>query len=94
MVNTTFNWKNFTKPTPTNILYLIEGLKGMIGTISITSYIQGNERFAFWLMVSGAILDFLAKFISKVTKDSTEVVKVEYPSDIANQVIITTETKE
>lgn len=94
MAETTIKWSNFLRPTPSNILYLVEGIKGIILTVSGTLYIMDNAKIAFCLMFAGAVLDFVAKFISRVEKESHEVVTVEYPSSVADQVTVKTETKE
>lgn len=65
----TFKWSNYFKPTPRNILYLVETLKGIVVGISVSSYINEHEKLAFYMLLSGAVLDSLAKFFSKVISE-------------------------
>ncbi len=69
MAKTSVAWKNFFQPTPKNVLYFVEGVKGIIVTVSVTEYVSGDSKSAFYLMLTGAFLDFVAKFISRVEQN-------------------------
>jgi hypothetical protein len=91
--NLTFEWSNFTRPTPTNLLFLVEGLKGILGTIAVAEYFVGNTKIAFWIMLLGALLDFAAKFLARAAKGEQQVTSVSVPAELAGQVEIKTEIK-
>ena len=91
--NVTFEWKNFVKPTPTNLLFLVEGLKGIIGTVAISTYVTGNEKIAFWILIAGAALDFVTKVLARAAEGEKQVTTVSVPSELADQVEIKTEIK-
>lgn len=57
------NVKNIYKPRSKKVKKIIFALKVLIGTIATTSYIQQYEALAFWLLVSGALIDFLSEVI-------------------------------
>ncbi len=52
-------FKGYWRTTPKFCLKLSLGLRGLIGTIAASAYVQGEPRMAFWLLVAGAALDFL-----------------------------------
>ncbi|MBD3748940.1 MAG: hypothetical protein IE931_05545 [Sphingobacteriales bacterium] len=37
-------------------------LKGLIGTLAVSQYAQGDPKLAFWLLVAGAVIDFALQF--------------------------------
>lgn len=69
IANHSIKWSNYFKPTPTNIQYLVEGMKGIVATASVSSFIAGSPEVAFWILISGEVLDFVSKFLSRVAND-------------------------
>lgn len=89
----TFHYKNYFRPTPKNIQQLLLSLKAVVGAVAITTFATQSATVGFWILLGGALLDELAKFFGRVAEESDkEVVKVEYPVSVADQVIVTTET--
>ncbi len=66
---TTWSYKNYLKPTPDNIQYLVTALKTILLAVSGTVLANGNPVMAFWIMVGGAVLDELSKFFARVAHD-------------------------
>ena len=69
---TTFSWKNYFKPTPDNLTYLASSLKGITIVIAGSAWASGNPHIGMIVMVTGAVLDELAKFFAKVSQDMKE----------------------
>jgi len=44
---------------------LLTSLKGIIGVISISTYTMSHEKIAFWILVGGAVIDEIIKFLNK-----------------------------
>lgn len=60
-----YSLKGYFEPTPKNINKVLFGLKSLIATIAGSAYFSGNEKAALWILVSGAVIDFLANFFSE-----------------------------
>lgn len=90
MVQTTFSYKNYFRPTPENLQYWTEGLHGIIVTIATTSYVQGaSQQTLFIIFIVGYVLDKISKFFARVSHDSTKTVEVSFPADMADKVDVT-----
>lgn len=50
--------KNYFKPTARKFLKLSLGLRAVIGFLSASAYIADHPGWSFWLLVSGAIVEF------------------------------------
>lgn len=90
--NKQFSYKNYFRPTPKNIQQLLLSLKAVVATAALTTYAMASEKVGFFILLGGALLGELANFFGRVAEE-TEVVKVEYPAAVADQVIVTTETE-
>lgn len=60
----TFSHKNYYKPTPAKLIKLALAIKGFIGSISVGTFISGNEKLAFVMLVIGAITNEVINFFS------------------------------
>ncbi len=92
MEQTTFKWSNYFKATPANLQYLTVALKTILVTIAASAYVSGNEKIAFWTLISGAVLDELAKFFHKVNEEAMKTVSLTFPKSMESEVEITTNT--
>lgn len=95
--NISFKWSNYLKPTPANLMFLVDGIKGIIGVVAISTYAQGNEKIGFWLLVSGAVLDFATRFFARVAKETSVVTTttITLPPEVSvDQVDIKTDVNE
>lgn len=92
--NKQFSYKNYFRPTPKNIQQLLLSLKAVVATAALTTYAMASEKVGFFILLGGAALGELANFFGRVAEETeSQVVKVEYPAAVADQVIVTTETK-
>jgi len=90
-----FSWRNYTKPTPANLEAIATSLRRLVAIVAGTTVVMEAEWWIpFTVLIIGAVLDEIKNFFAKVAKDSFEQVTVEYPSEIADQVTVKTETKE
>lgn len=87
----TFQWRNYTKPTPHNLKMFMEFWKGLIVVISsLTIFENANQWVSITIIVIGYALDRLAKFFAHVEEEQAkESVTIEYPADVSDQVTIT-----
>lgn len=60
---------NYFKPNSVKAQKALLALKAMMGTIGGAAYFQGSPQAAFWLLVSGAAIDFLVQLLSDGTND-------------------------
>jgi len=88
-----FSWSAYFKPTPVNLQYWIEGIKGILVTIAATTFVMNDEKLSFWLLVAAGVLDYLSKFFAKVANDYKESITVEFPTSMSEDVTVTTEIK-
>lgn len=56
--------KNYFEPTPKNVKRWLLAIKSILATISVSAYVNGNEKVAFWILVGGACIDELTNLIS------------------------------
>lgn len=88
-----FHWSNYFKPTPINIQYFIEGIKGILGSIAVTSFVLKDETLSFWMLIAAGALDYLSKFFARVANDYKESITVEFPASMSDDVTVTSEIK-
>jgi len=56
--------KNYFEPTPKNVKKWLLAIKSILATISVSAYVNGNEKIAFWILVGGAVIDELTNLFS------------------------------
>ena len=60
----TFSAQNYYKPTPAKLVKLAMAMKGFIASVSVGTFVSGNETIAFVLLVVGAVLNEVINFFS------------------------------
>jgi len=68
----TFKWSNYFKPTPKNLMFLTEGLKGIIVGVAGSSFYNDHKTAAFYMLIGILVLDLLMKFFSRADADYKE----------------------
>ena len=61
---TNISLKNYFEPTPKNVNKWLLAIKSVLATISVSAYVNGNEKIAFWILVGGACIDELTNLLS------------------------------
>jgi len=61
---TNISLKNYFEPTPKNVKKWLLAIKSILATISVSAYVNGNEKIAFWILVGGAVIDELTNLFS------------------------------
>lgn len=61
---TNISLKNYFEPTPKNVKKWLLAIKSVLATISVSAYVNGNEKIAFWILVGGAVIDELTNLFS------------------------------
>ena len=56
--------RNYFEPTPKNVKKWLLAIKSILATISVSAYVNGSEKVAFWILVGGAVIDELTNLIS------------------------------
>lgn len=93
-MKTSFSWKNYTRPTPRNLEYAATSLRRIIAVIAGTTLlVDANHWVSFGIILGGAVLDELKNFFAHAAEGDQDTVTVSYPSDMADQVEVKTETK-
>lgn len=66
--------KNLFRKTSQSVVKISLALRALIGTLATASYIQERPNLAFWLLVAGAIVDFLLQTLPEniKAKDGTK----------------------
>jgi hypothetical protein len=87
--NTTFSWKNYTKPTPKNLLGVAAAFRRMVTLVTGASIIMEAEPWVpITVLITGGILDELKNFFATIVEDEkTESAVAEFPS--GKEVVIT-----
>jgi hypothetical protein len=57
--------KNYFSPTPKRIQKWLFGIKSIIATAAATAFVSGNDKWAFYAMVTGAVLGELGNLFSE-----------------------------
>lgn len=94
MKNVSFSLSNYAKPTPKNLEFVFELLED---TLKFATAFSVWEEVDPWIPIAILIFAFicgkLKKFFATIATGETEVVSVEYPSELSGQVEVKTETK-
>lgn len=78
---TTFNWKNYTKPTPRNVLRMTEFVQGILLGISTISVIMNSPTVAIAVNLTMVVVNRAVMFFGDIVEESkTESVTAEFPS--------------
>jgi hypothetical protein len=56
--------KNYFEPTPKNVKKWLLAIKSILAIISVSAYVNANEKIAFWILVGGAVIDELTNLFS------------------------------
>jgi hypothetical protein len=56
--------RNYFEATPKNVKKWLLAIKSILATISVSAYVNGSEKVAFWILVGGACIDELTNLIS------------------------------
>lgn len=65
-----FSHDGYFKHTPVWVKKVLIAVKGIIGAIAISAFFNNHETFAFIILIIGALIDELMKFIKE--DESTE----------------------
>lgn len=80
MTKTTFSWKNYTKPTPENLLGLSAALRRGVAIVAGTSILMDANKFVPLLILGiGWFLDELKNFFAVVV-EREEKATAHFPS--------------
>lgn len=78
---TSFNWKNYTRPTPRNVLRMTEFVQGILLTVSTVSVIMDNPAVAIGINIAMVVVNRLVMFFGDIVEEiKTESVTAEFPS--------------
>ena len=89
--STTFSWRNYTRPTPKNLLGIAAGLRRLVAAATgATVLADANHWIPFSILMTGAALDELKNFFAVIVHDTEEAV-AEFPS--GDQVTVQKEVK-
>ncbi len=64
--NAKVGWNQYFRPTPANVEKFLLGLKGFLGILSTYSYVKDHSDYAFFILVFGAFIDWVCKYIGQV----------------------------
>lgn len=80
--NTSFSWKNYTRPTPKNLLGLAAAMRRLVAVIAGTSIVmEANMWVPLSVLMAGAFLDEAKNFFATIVEDQkVEVAEAEFPS--------------
>lgn len=81
-MSTNFSWKNYTKPTPKNLLGLSAAMRRLVLLVTGSSIIMdANKWVPLGVLLLGGFLDEAKNFFATVVEESkTESVTAEFPS--------------
>jgi hypothetical protein len=65
----TFNWRNYTKPTPANLERITGGIKDIMAGISGIAIVSEHYTASLVLTVSIIVLGQVVKFFASVAMD-------------------------
>lgn len=88
-----FSWRNYTKPTPDNVLQFASFLRDIVATISVTTMIMdANKWVPIVITILGVGLDRAKIFFAHVVdEEAKHKYTIEVPEAIADQVKVTDE---
>lgn len=80
--STTFSWKNYTKPTPKNLLGFAAAMRRLVAVVAGTSLVlEANMWVTLGIIMLGAFLDEAKNFFAMVEESQhTERTSAEFPS--------------
>lgn len=85
---TTFSWRNYSKPTPKNLLRISEFIQGTLLGLSTVSLIMKEPTVAIWMNVAIIVVNRLVMFFGSIVEDAkTETAVAEFPS--GEEVVVT-----
>lgn len=88
---TSFNWKNYTRPTPRNVLRMAEFVQGILLTVSTISVIMDNPAVAIGINIAMVVVNRSVMFFGDIVEEiKTESVTAEFPS--GQEVTVTHQT--
>lgn len=70
MPTASFSWKNYTKPTPRNLLIFATYMRDFVTFASITFALNHYPWVAVGIQIAGFVLDKLKHFFSMVEEDT------------------------
>lgn len=80
-VATNVSWKNYTRPTPPNVLMYAEFIQGILLSFSTISMLMSYPGVALTLNIMMIFVNQAVKLVGKIVeKSKTESVTAEYPS--------------
>lgn len=93
--NVSFSWKNYFRPTPSNLQYISVSLRTIIGGIGGTTLVMEADKWVtFSILLAGFLLDEVIKFFGHINEEeSKRVVSVEIPEEISGDVVVKDEIK-
>jgi hypothetical protein len=59
--------KNYWTETSPSVKKLLLWVKGLIGTVSVSAFIQGDPKVSFYILIGGAVLDGLLQLLPSDT---------------------------
>lgn len=90
-----FKWSNYLKATPANVQYFALALKSVLATITGTTIVeQAAWYYSLPLLILTVVVDEVGKFAGRVSGEASQVVSVEFPVTIADQVEVKQEIVE
>lgn len=76
-----FSWRNYTKPTPRNVLRMAEFVQGILLTVSTISVIMDNPAVAIGINIAMVVVNRSVMFFGDIVEEiKTESVTAEFPS--------------
>lgn len=87
------SWRNYTKPTPDNVLQIASFLREVVATISVTTIIMDAAKWVpITITIVGVLLDRAKIFFAHVVdEEAKHKFTVEVPEKMADQVKVTDE---
>lgn len=93
--NMSFAWRNYFRPTPSNLQYISVSLRTIIGGIGGTTLVMEADKWVtFSILLAGFLLDEAIKFFGHVNQEEAKrVISVEVPDNVSDEVVVTDEVK-
>lgn len=61
-------WKAYLDPTPKNVKKWLLAIESIIATCAGSAYITQHEQAAFWILISGAVINKLGNLLTDENK--------------------------
>ncbi len=80
--NTSISWRNYTKPTPKNLLAISAAMRRLVAVVAGTSIVMdANMWVPLSVLMAGALLDEVKNFFATVVEDEkVESATAQMPS--------------